>query len=382
MRTASLLLTPTGELRVTPALARADLVLWFAAPGVLARVDPHAVLAERFPGAAIVGCTTGGEVAGAEVLDDALVGLAIAFDASRVTTASVGVDAPKASFEAGRALGRALDPAGLRAVFVLADGVRTNGTALVRGLTEVLPEGVLVTGGLAGDGARFGRTLVGCRGPAAEGTIAAVAFHGERLRFGWGSVGGWDRFGPERVVTRATDNVLHELDGEPALALYKRYLGDEAKNLPGAALLFPLTVRPPGEERCALVRTIVGIDEAAQSLVFAGDVPRGSVAQLMRGYLDALVEGAARAAELAAPVRDAGGDVAAIAVSCIGRKLLMGQRTADEIEAVAEALGPRATLSGFYSYGELAPHEATLRTELHNQTMTLTTIAEAGCTSS
>jgi len=354
----------------------AQLVIYFAAPAALTATDVFGQLSALCPGAQVIGCSTGGEIAGEDVVDDSVTAVAVRFDSAHVELASVAIAGQAGSRAAGAALAAKLPAAGLRGVTVLADGIHTNGSALVTGLREVLPESVLLTGGLAGDGADFKRTQVGAGAPPAENVIAAIGFYGDSLRLGWGSFGGWERFGPERAITRAEANVLYELDGEPALDLYKRYLGDEAANLPGSGLLFPLTVRRADETSTAVVRTIVGIDETARSMIFAGEIPQGYVAQLMRGHFDELVEGASRAGERAA-LGEAGGDHLALLVSCIGRKLLMGQRVADEVEAAVGALGAGAVPLGFYSYGEIAPHEFSGRCELHNQAMTITTIGEA-----
>ena len=354
--------------------SQAQLVIYFGAPLALARQDVFGQLRKTCPSAHLVGCSTGGEILGADVNDGTVVAVAVRFDSATVKVASLSIQEPSGSRAVGVALAQQFPPIGLRGVFVLADGMRTNGTALVGGLREVLDPSVLLTGGLAGDGADFKKTLVGADAPASEGMVAAIGFYGESLRLGWGSFGGWERFGPERIITRSEANILYELDGEPALDLYKRYLGDEAANLPGSALLFPLTVRRADEEKNALVRTIVGIDAEARSMTFAGDVPMGHVAQLMRGHFDELVDGASKAGEQAA---QPDGDSLALLVSCIGRKLLMGQRIGDEAEAVAEALGKRTAVLGFYSYGEIAPHPVSGRCELHNQTMTVTSLSEA-----
>ncbi len=372
MHVSTSLWTPArGWVPAHPAGFLADLVLYFISPGLAANTDPWPLLSRRYAGAHVVGCTTGGEILGEDVQDDTLVAAAIRFDHATVRVAA-GRVTPAESRASGQALAANLPAEDLRLVYVLADGMLTNGSALIAGLRETLSEDVLLTGGLAGDGAAFCRTLVGCDGPPVQGQVAAVGLYGKRLRLGWGSVGGWERFGPERTVTCAQANVLYELDGEPALDLYKRYLGDEAANLPGSALLFPLTVRPHDAPSSAVVRTVVGVDEAARSMTFAGDIPPGSIVQLMRGNFDGLVEGAAQAGERAAQ-----GPCLALLVRCIGSKLLMGQRIAEEVEAVAEALGPAALMLGFYSYGEIAPHGFTGRCELHNQTMTVTTIGEA-----
>ncbi|BAE52241.1 FIST signal transduction protein [Paramagnetospirillum magneticum] len=351
-----------------------SLVLYFAAPGTLPAEDILADLRAAYGDAPIVGCTTGGEILGSEVIDDSVVVSALGFALASVRVASRDLADLSQSRATGAALAGDLAGEGLRALFILSDGTKVNGDALVAGCLSAVPPDVVVTGGLAGDGARFQSTAVGCDDPMRPGRVAAVGFYGESLSIGHGSFGGWDEFGPPRTITRSAANVLYELDGEPALDLYKRYLGDEAQGLPGSALLFPLSIRPAGEDAGGeVVRTIVGIDEQAKSMIFAGDVPTGHLARLMRGNFDNLVDGAGRAAEAASA---SVGPCLGLLVSCIGRKLLMGQRIAEEVEIVSDVLGKTASLMGFYSYGEISPHGFTGKCELHNQTMTITTISE------
>lgn len=357
----------------------AALVLAFAGPGVLDDGARWREIQGFYPGAALLGCSTGGEILGDEVLDDSVALTALRFTHTTLRVAATALaDVGGDSLRAGAALAAQLVADGApRLVFVLSDGTQVNGAQLADGLRRGLGDGVLLTGGLAGDGAAFGRTLVGVNDLApAPGRVAAVALYGDNLRLGCGSFGGWDRFGPERVITRSNGNVLYEIDGEPALDLYKRYLGEDAAGLPGSALLFPLLVRRD-DDGAELVRTIVGVDEAAKSMIFAGDVPQGAAAQLMRGHFDHLVDGAENAARLAAGDEPSVGPRLAVLVSCIGRKLLLGQRIGDEVEACADVLGPDTAQIGFYSYGELSPSAPGACCELHNQTMTITTIAEA-----
>ncbi len=369
-----------GQPSEPAALAAASLVLYFGAPGTLDDGARFAELAARYPGAHLVGCSTGGEILGREVLDDSVVALAMQFAGTPLATSRVRLEracgtTADESRRAGSKLAAALPREGMRGVFLLSDGTHVNGSALVRGVREVVGDHVVITGGLAGDGSDFKQTWVGVDGPPERGCVAAVAFYGERIRIGHGSAGGWDSFGPERRITRSEGNVLFELDGSPALALYKRYLGPRASSLPGSALLFPLRIqRGPGER--PVVRTVLAVDDAAQSMTFAGDVPEGARAWFMRASHDALVEGAEAAARSA---RTASDSEITILVSCIGRKLLMGQRVADEIECAIDAVGPTAAdrTIGFYSYGEICPSEHDGAADLHNQTMTVTTLDEA-----
>jgi hypothetical protein len=260
-----------------------------------------------------------------------------------------------------------------------------NGSELVRGLNANLESSVVVTGGLAGDGDRFKDTWVLDRDGGQPQRVCAVGFYGDRIRVGHGSKGGWDIFGPERLVTRSNGNVLYELDGKPALALYKRYLGDRAAGLPATALLFPLALRASTSDPKTLVRTVLAVDEAAQSMTFAGDVPEGHRAQLMRANFDRLIGGASEAAlhtrhaTHALPASNASpasnGATLAIAISCVGRRLILGERTEEELEAALHDLPHGTRQVGFYSYGEISPY-ASGYCDLHNQTMTLTTIQE------
>ncbi len=258
--------------------------------------------------------------------------------------------------------------------FLLSDGLHVNGSEIVKGINSKLSQDVPCTGGLAGDAANFEKTLVGLNSAPKENQIVAVGFYGDNLEVGYGSVGGWDNFGAERLVTRSEGNVLYELDGESALDLYKMYLGDKASELPGSGLLFPLGMKFD-EDSDTIVRTVLAVDDEANSMTFAGDIPEGSYVRLMKADFDKLIEGANLAAEHTTQ-KGGDGDKLAVLISCVGRKLILGPRVDEEVEAVQDVLGEAATVTGFYSYGEISPVVESSRCELHNQTMTITTFAE------
>ncbi|HYI02738.1 FIST signal transduction protein [Hyalangium sp.] len=357
--------------------AGAHLVLLF---GATARMrDPSAFRQVRawYPEALIVGCSTAGEICGTKVCDDSLVSTAVRFERTHVRLARAQVDSMDQSHAAGASLAKELPPQGLSYVLILSDGLKVNGTELVRGLRGNLPDSVVVTGGLAGDGPDFQHTLVCANDLPAEGQLAAVGFYGEQLHIGYGSLGGWDAFGPERLITRSKSNVLYELDGRSALELYKQYLGEHAAGLPATALRFPLALRSEQEGSSSLVRTVLSIDEQAQSMTFAGDVPEGTYARLMKANFDSLIDGAAGAARAGLERLGSFKPDLAVLISCVGRKLVLKQRVEEEVESVREVLGPDPVLTGFYSYGEISPNGGANRCELHNQTMTITAFSES-----
>lgn len=342
-------------------------------------VDHDMLLAEvsrTFPRSVIAGCSTAGHFVGDTLVDAEPLVVVAEFERSELHQASVDLPSSAESFAAGRTLGAELRMPGLQGVLVLSDGLSCNGTALVDGLLSELPSDTVIFGGLAADGDAFESTMVMERAGAAPGRVTAVGFVGERLVFGAATGGGWERFGLERTITAAADSILTGLDGEPALDLYKRYLDDRAEELPASALLFPLAIRAP--ESCVdhhVVRTILAVDDDLGSMTFAGDMPTGWRAQMMRASFDDLVDGAADAAELVQVDGGVVGDTLCVAVSCVGRRLALGSRVEEELDAVIDVLGEDTEVVGFYSYGELAP-DLTGRCALHNQTMTLARFGE------
>lgn len=364
----------------TPALsaapAHADLILYFGSSTLLAQsAGALSELLDRYPGAVAAGCSTAGEILGANVSDESIAVLCIKFAGTKVKAHAVTVTDAAASQEAAATLGRYLAAPDLRHVLVLSDGLQVNGTALTTGFRATLPPEVHVTGGLAGDGSNFKRTIAGLGRDIGPGRVVAIGFYGDKIRLSHGSAGGWEAFGPRRLVTGSAGNILFTLDGQPALPLYKTYLGERAAGLPATGLLFPLELLPDKAAEHGLVRTILAIDEAKQSLTFAGDIPEGQYVRLMKANTDALVGGAECAGRLALRVVDPVNSFAVL-VSCVGRRLVMGQRIEEEVEAVLDQIGRGVPAAGFYSYGELCPSGLVHSCDLHNQTMTLTVFTE------
>ena len=334
-------------------------------------------LTRAFPQAVLLGCSTAGEIH-AGSLHDASVSVAVAaFDHTDLRAVHTPVAGAADSAAAGERLAHDLAGEGLRAVFLLGDGVAVNGAALAEGLSSQLPPEVLISGGLAGDGDRFQRTWVLADRKRQGAQVQAVGFYGPRLQVHCGCEGGWQDFGPARRITRAEGAVLHLLDDKPALDLYRLYLGDRANELPGAALLFPLSISPPGGTDRPLVRTILGIDEQARSLTFAGDMPEGWEARLMRSSPDRLILSAEAAASQALAGHAGLSPTLLVSVSCVGRRLVLGERTEEELEGTLDGAPPGSVHVGFYSYGEIATLGGRGGCQLHNQTMTITAFSEA-----
>lgn len=358
------------------------LVLIFAAPDFLHEQGPIKQLFDFYSKSKVMGCSTAGEIFDKNIVDNSLSIIVAKFDHTPLKMAKAHVKTLSDSYEAGKSIANQLSADDLQSIFVLSDGLNVNGSELVKGLNTANSKNrVIITGGLAADNSNFKNTWTILNERFVDKHVVAIGFYGEHIHVGHGSKGGWDIFGPVRRVTRSVANVLYELDYMPALHLYKEYLGEKAADLPSSGLLYPLAISNPADNNSTqLVRTILGVNEKDQSLIFAGDIPTGCYAQLMRANFDHLIDSANEAGVLATnrmlkKEMAITGPVLAIDISCVGRRLLLGERTEEEIESVLEAF-PKGTVHvGFYSYGELSPF-AVGNCELHNQTMTITTYYE------
>jgi hypothetical protein len=354
-----------------------DLLLCFGAHAFFRQPDLRDALAAVAPRAVLAGCSGAGEILEAQVHDGTLAITALKFDRAQARGAATPIRGMNDSFGAGARLGQALPPEGLRHVLVFGTGVHINGSALVEGLQSMLDPSVQISGGLAGDGGAFVETFtLGTRGSRSD-QIVAVGLYGASLEIGNSTFGGWVPFGPARRITRCDHNVLYELDGERALNIYKRYLGEYARDLPASGLLFPFELLRDNQESAGIIRTTLGVDEEAGSLTLAGDAPEGGYLKLMHASTERLIDAAEHAAMKLQPLaRQHHGPALALLVSCVGRKLVMGDRVDEEVEAVASVLGASAVVAGFYSYGEISASEFIGDCRLHNQTMTITWVTE------
>ena len=355
---------------------KCQLVLVFGAPELIMVPENHEYLRNLYPAAQIVSSSTAGEIIEDGVYDDSIVAIAIQLEQSTLKVIKTSINDHADSYAAGVSLKKQLDAPDLSGIFIISDGLLVDGAALVRGFSDNNDKKIPITGGLAGDAARFQKTYTGLNEVPTQGNVIAIGFYGKHIHIGHGSLGGWDEFGYERHITRSEKNVLFEVDDEKALDLYKRYLGNHAKELPGSALMFPLSMRVPGAEKY-LIRTILATDEKSNSMVFAGNMPQGSTVRLMRGDIQKLIRASATAAKDSVATLNAPKPELTLLLSCVGRKIIMDKKVEEEVLAAEESLGKDCTVAGFYTYGGLSPFGAGTACELHNQTMTVTTFSES-----
>jgi hypothetical protein len=353
----------------------ATLVLAFAERTFLEKSRPYQKLKSIYPTAQIVICSTSGQISNTNLVENNLVATAIALEKTKIKVSEIDILLNSDLQVLGNIIKEDLMSEDLKSILIISEGSFINGTELINELISQTKGDVPIFGGLAGDEYNFEKTIVGLNNDASPGKIVAIGFYGDAIHFGFGSEGGWSDFGPEREVTQSDKNVLYKIGDQFALDIYKEYLGKYADELPGTSLYFPLSMKENAKSE-PIVRTILAINEENKSMTFAGNIPVGSMVRLMKGNFDKLIDASYNAAAKIHKNQNHEPELALL-VSCVGRKIVLGNRIEEEIEVVKEVFGDKMLVCGFYSYGEISPTLNKVACELHNQTMTITTMYES-----
>lgn len=353
----------------------AQLVLAFGERTILEKFKHYESLRSLYPNSDIVFCSTSGQISNDTIVNEKVISTALQFQKTKIKALEVDIQLENNIEDLGKKIKSEIFVKDLKSILILSEGSFVNGTELINELIKQTNGDIPIFGGLAGDAFNFEKTIVGLNSEPSQGKIVAVGFYGENIHFGFGCEGGWTDFGPEREVTLSDKNVLYKIGDRYALDLYKEYLGKYADELPGSSLYFPLSMKE-NKENEAIVRTILAIDEENKSMTFAGNIPQGSYVRLMKANFDKLIDASYEAAN-SSLINDNENPQLALMVSCVGRKIVLGNRIEEEIEVVKDVFGNNTVLAGFYSYGEISPTLQNVACELHNQTMTITVISES-----
>ncbi|KTD74985.1 FIST signal transduction protein [Legionella waltersii] len=331
-----------------------------------------AELKQAFPQSQIIGCSTAGEILNGEVYDESLTYVVMQFERTQFFIETLADYREKNLVQIGQHVADKLYNKDLVHVFMLSSGFNMNIDDFILGFKKNSGREIPISGGVAADGENFTSNWIYHNGFHDSG-ILCLGLYGDSIQVSSGCEGGWVKFGLERKITKSTKNILYEIDAEPALEVYKRYLGHLASKLPSSGLLFPLAIRK-NTESLPVVRTILAINEDDKSIIFAGEIPQGWFASLMRCTNEGLIDGARKAF-----VQSNSNSIepsVSIMISCIGRRMVLGARSFNELNSMHSSYLENKHIDiGFYSYGEICEKKG-IDSKLHNQTMTISTLYE------
>ncbi|UXX78736.1 FIST C-terminal domain-containing protein [Reichenbachiella carrageenanivorans] len=354
---------------------RANLVFVFGSTTLVQDQKRFDEIRTLYPKAEIVVSSGSGEILAGKVEQHTLNVTAIHFEKTQIKTLEINLADVKDSFDAGAHISAQIEKDNLSNLLIFSDGKEINGSHLLTGLQFNLSESVPITGGLAGSYDPFAATYTGLNTIGKTGKVIGIGFYGSHIQIGYASQSGWTPFGPERFITKSTNNILFELNEEPILDFYKKYLEGLFVNIEEAIRMFPLGIKAEnGNER--IMRSFLSYNPENGGAQFAGEMPEGIKVRMMRSNINSLLDSAEEAAKNSViPFKSSPPDLA-LCVSCSGRQFILQDWIDQEVEAIVLGLGSPIPVTGFYSYGEIAPQAKNQKSELHNHTMTITTFKE------
>lgn len=337
----------------------------------------------------MVGGTTAGEISTSGFTTQSVVIMALSSPGLEFST-GIGLHMSKDERNCSAALAKKIlkesSMTNVLSLLIFPNGMGGDGIKVIEGFHQVLGTEIEIVGGYLGDDERFENTFQYYNGKVYKDAIPALLISGEKgFETGIGVRSGFESIGNRLYCTDSEGNIVKKFDDERALDLYKEFLGEErSKRLPGICLEYPFglideKVSIAGKEYFQL-RCGLNVDHKNGTITLAASIPKGSAITLTTASRGEIINGAKLAARQAREALKGAVPQAILMFSCVGRKLVLGRRTQEEVDAVRKILGENVPIMGFYTYGEIGPIDK-LREELaaakfHNETVVLWVLGE------
>ena len=347
-----------------------DLVLVFGDIDSVEKHNHYHLLQDFYPDSHILICSTAGNILDTSIDTYCVVATAISFKSAYVRAYSQELR-EKDSLIKIQNLIDSLQTEDLKHLLIFGPGMEDDSNILEK---IQFQEGVTVSGGFAGDNYRFNHTYQQLNNNGSRTKFIVVGLYGSSLQVETSSESGWQEFGSQRVVSKAEKNIIYEIDNQPAIELYRRYLGTRANDLPKSALRFPLSIKDNETSKYRIIRAMMKVNSDS-SLSFSTKIKEGSTVKLMKTNVHNTLDSAFIAAKKIRPFNAK--PSLTLIVSCCARRNVLKQFSEEELEIIQDILTPSTQMIGFYSYGEIAPiHKQYENSLLRNHTITISTIYE------
>lgn len=265
------------------------------------------------------------------------------------------------------------------AVLLFTGGMTLDGDEVVNQIKKAKKSDYPIYGGMAGDDLTFEHTFSFTNNWITKKGVVALVINNDKVKVQGKCVSGWEGMGTKHQITKSKGNILYEIDGKPALEVYKNYFhfhthfkkevlenNDFFESITGQ---YPLIINRSDDY--TIMRSPLVSDFKNDAIVLAGSVIEGEFFQFGIAPDFELLEKTTESfknLKKEMPKIDA-----ALMINCKGRHTALGPEIIEEIEAIHKLW--QAPTVGFFSYGEIG--NATNGTcEFHNVTCTLATLTE------
>ncbi len=321
-------------------------------------------LDRAYPGIQIIGGTTDGEMSSVSGFQED--SLTVMLFSSETIDIKAGVGRavsanPTIAVQAAVSQATATLTSAAKLCLAFPESLTTSGVEILTQLKQTLGAPIPIVGGTTADQNRFKQTYQFFQTEVLSDAVPILLFSGDLL-VSCGVASGWTPIGKAGTVTKVEKNVVHEIDDRPAQEFFHHYVGDSFSAAHGLAVFEAnasnFYIRMPNRNQ----------DSQSGSVSFLADVPEQATVQIIETNRANLLAASKTSMLQALETYPGIEPIAAIFVSCCGRRLLLGLQVCDEFAAI-QACSPSLTSCGFYSNGEISPFEISSESRFHNQTL-------------
>jgi len=256
--------------------------------------------------------------------------------------------------------------------FLVTLSMSVNGEGLISGVHDRIPR-EKIFGGMAGDDFEMNATYTFINNKISANSVTGLILDASKIDVSGVAFSGWQPIGAKNRITKSENNVVYEINNEPALEVVKRIFGEfyntlENDNLLMSASQYPLQMIKDGKY---ILRATLQTSEEDQSLTLAGPVKQGqefrfSVAPGFEVIDETINNFQKYAVEKGQPD-------AVILFSCKARHMSLGPLVEEELEGIHDIWGK--DMIGFFTYGEIGM-DLDGTTNFYNETCSLVTLTE------
>jgi len=257
-------------------------------------------------------------------------------------------------------------------IFLVTFSMTVNGEGVIAGVHDLIPR-ERIFGGMAGDDFAMKATYSFTNDRISPSSLTGLILDGDKIQVDGVAFCGWEPIGGKNRITRSKDNVVYEINEQPAMEVVKQVFGEFYETLDNHDVLmgaaqYPFQMIKDGKY---VLRAALYSNEEDGSLFLAGPVEEGqefrfSVAPGFEVIEDTVNKFKEYANNKPKPE-------ALILFSCKARHMSLGPLVEDELAGIHEIWGK--DMIGFFTYGEIGM-DTDGKTNFYNETCSLVMISE------
>ncbi len=322
-----------------------------------------------------IGCSSAGEIVNGKLYNKAITITLFELERNKYRIYKTNVTAEE-SYQTGIATAAFAKEQFNNPKFVSLFTLTIDAEQLVEGLKVGLNNGSPIYGGIAADDQKLQPYLITADKQNKQ-NFQSIIFDNDAIELHSTAISGWEPIGIEYTITKSNNNIVYEINNEPALDFFVDFFGfrtdplNQVENTEASNIVntqYPIQI---SKENRSVIRSPLDVNTEDKSITLAGPVNTGDVFKFSVAPGFKVIEETIHGFQNFK--KEVNTPEALILFSCKARHYAFGPVIEDEIEAIHQLWD--VPFQGFLSFGEIGNNKNE-ETYFHNSTCCLLTIKE------